>query len=118
APIAGIRFQEQAEPQSDATAPYRRRMKLHGLIGRSATLAELFQEIEPVARLNVGVLLTGEHGTGKSIVALAIHNNSPRSNGPFVAVNCAAIPENLLESELFGARRGSHSTATRDMEGK
>ena len=118
APIAGIRFQEQAEPQSDSTAQYRRRMKLHGLIGRSQALAELFQEIEPVARLNVGVLLTGENGTGKSIVALAIHNNSPRSDGPFVAVNCAAIPENLLESELFGARKGAFTSATRDIEGK
>jgi Nif-specific regulatory protein len=118
APIAGIRFQEQAAPQSDPTAPYRRRMKVHGLIGRSTALAELFQEIEPVARLNVGVLLTGENGTGKTVVALAIHNNSPRANGPFVAVNCAAIPENLLESELFGARKGSFSSAMRDIEGK
>ena len=118
APIAGIRFQEQAAPQSDPTATYRRRMKLHGLIGRSAALAELFQEIEPVARLNVGVLLTGDNGTGKSVVATAIHKNSPRESGPFVTVNCAAIPENLLESELFGARKGSHSMAARDMEGK
>jgi Nif-specific regulatory protein len=118
APIAGIRFQEQVAPQSDPTAPYRRRMKLQGLIGRSPALAMLFQELEPVARLNVGVLLTGENGTGKSAVAAAVHNNSPRANGPFVAVNCAAIPEGLIESELFGARKGSFSMATRDIEGK
>ena len=118
APIAGSRFQEAATPQSDPTASYRRRMKLSGLIGHSPALAALFQEIEPVARLNVGVLLTGENGTGKSVVALAIHNNSPRGSGPFVVVNCAAIPENLIESELFGARKGSFSSATRDIEGK
>ncbi len=118
APIAGFRFQEAAAPQSDPTAAYRRRMKLHGLVGHSPALAALFQEIEPVARLNVGVLLTGENGTGKSVVALALHNNSPRANGPFVAVNCAAIPENLIESELFGARKGSFSSADRDIEGK
>jgi Nif-specific regulatory protein len=118
APIAGLRFQEQTAPQSDPTASYRRRMKLQGLIGRSPALAELFQEIEPVARLNVGVLLTGENGTGKGVIAQIIHNNSPRANGPFMVVNCAAIPENLIESELFGARRGAFSSATRDIEGK
>jgi len=118
APIAGIRFQEQVGPQSDPTGPYRRRMKLQGLIGRSTALAALFQELEPVARLNVGVLLTGENGTGKTAVATAIHANSPRASGPFVAVNCAAIPEGLIESELFGARKGSFASATRDIEGK
>jgi Nif-specific regulatory protein len=118
APIAGDRFREQSESQADATAPYRRRLKLHGLIGKSGALAEVFQEIELLARLNVSVLITGETGTGKSLVAHAIHKNSPRESGPFLALNCAAIPENLLESELFGARKGAHSTATRDMEGK
>jgi Nif-specific regulatory protein len=118
APIAGSRFQEATAPQSDPTAAYRRRMKLQGLVGHSPALAALFQEIEPVARLNVGVLLTGENGTGKSVAALAIHNNSPRAGGPFVTVNCAAIPENLIESELFGARKGSFSSAVRDIEGK
>ena len=118
APIAGERFLERSEPQRDATLPYRRRMKLEGLVGKSPALAELFQEIELVARLGVAVLITGETGTGKSQVAHAIHKNSPRENQPFVALNCAAIPENLLESELFGARRGAHSTATRDQEGK
>jgi len=118
APIAGDRFREQAAPQSDPTAPYRRRLKLPGLVGKSAALAEVFQEIELVARLNVSLMITGETGTGKSLVAQAIHNNSPRDSGPFVALNCAAIPEDLLESELFGARKGSHSTAIRDSEGK
>ena len=118
APIAGDRFLERTEPHGDPTLPYRRRMKLEGLVGKSSALAELFQELELVARLNVGVLICGETGTGKSQVAHAIHTNSPRESSPFVALNCAAIPENLLESELFGARKGAHSTATRDLEGK
>jgi len=118
APLAVDRFHEQAERRSDPTAPYRRRLKLSGLIGRSRALAELFQEIDLVTRLNVSVLITGDTGTGKSQVAQTIHANSPRASGPFVALNCAAIPENLLESELFGARKGAHSTATRDVEGK
>jgi Nif-specific regulatory protein len=118
APIAGDRFLERTEPHGDATLPYRRRMKLEGLVGKSSAMAELFQELELVARLNVGVLICGETGTGKSQVAHAIHKNSPRESSPFVALNCAAIPENLLESELFGARKGAHSTATRDLEGK
>jgi Nif-specific regulatory protein len=118
APIASDRFREESAPQADLTIPYRRRLKVHGLVGRSAALAEVFQEIELVARLNVSVLITGETGTGKSLVAQAIHKNSPRESGPFVALNCAAIPEDLLESELFGARKGAHSTATRDSEGK
>jgi Nif-specific regulatory protein len=118
APIAGIRFQEQVAPQADATVFYRKRMKLHGLVGGSTALAKLFQDLESVARLNVGVLLTGENGTGKTLVATAIHNNSPRAGEPFVAVNCAAIPENLLESELFGSRKGAFTGATREIEGK
>jgi transcriptional regulator with GAF, ATPase, and Fis domain len=118
APIAGIRFQEQTAPQSDRTAPYRKRLKLAGLVGASAALAKLFQDLDSVARLNVSVLLTGENGTGKSVVAAAIHANSPRVNEPFMAVNCAAIPENLIESELFGVKKGAFTDATRDIEGK
>ena len=118
APIAGSRFQERSEPLVDPTAPYRRRLKLQGLLGQSPALANLFAEMEFVARLNVSVLVTGETGTGKNQMARAIHDNSPRASGPFIGVNCAAIPEGLFESELFGARKGAHSTAMRDMEGK
>ena len=118
APIAGIRFQEQTAPQADRTAPYRKRMKLSGLVGSGPALAKLFQDLDSVARLNVSVLLTGENGTGKSVVAAAIHANSPRVSAPFIAVNCAAIPENLIESELFGAKKGAFTDAMRDIEGK
>jgi Nif-specific regulatory protein len=64
------------------------------------------------------VLLTGASGTGKTAFALAIHENSPRARGPFIEINCATIPENLFESELFGAVSGAHSTANRKIEGK
>jgi Nif-specific regulatory protein len=118
APIAGDRFLERADTQVDPTAPFRQRMKLDGLVGQSPALADLLRELELVSRLNVGILITGETGTGKSQIAQTIHQNSPRASRPFIALNCAAIPDNLLESELFGARKGAHSTATRDLEGK
>jgi Nif-specific regulatory protein len=111
-----LRRQEQRQP--DQTLQYRERLRVSEFVGRSPALAELLQEIESAARLDATVLITGETGTGKSQVALAIHKNSKRESRPFIAVNCAAIPENLLESELFGATKGAHSTATRDLEGR
>lgn len=111
-----LRRQEARLP--DPTLQYRERLRVSEFVGRSSALGELLQEIESAARLDATVLITGETGTGKSQVALAIHKNSKRESRPFVAVNCAAIPENLLESELFGATKGSHSTAVRDIEGR
>jgi Nif-specific regulatory protein len=71
-----------------------------------------------VAPLDVGVLLLGQTGTGKTQLARVMHRNSPRASGPFVELNCAALPDNLIESELFGAEAGAHSTAARRIEGK
>ncbi|HZR81199.1 MAG TPA: sigma-54-dependent Fis family transcriptional regulator [Candidatus Binatia bacterium] len=102
----------------DPTAEFRPRLRADGLVGRSQALANLLRQISLVAPLEVDVLLTGDSGTGKSLVARVIHDSSPRARAAFVELNCAALPESLIESELFGALAGAHSTATRRMDGK
>jgi transcriptional regulator with GAF, ATPase, and Fis domain len=88
------------------------------LIGDSPLMTELQQEIDRVARSDAKVLITGESGVGKELVALAIHTRSPRASRAMVAVNCAGLPETLLESELFGHVKGSFTGAYRDKQGK
>jgi two-component system nitrogen regulation response regulator GlnG len=88
------------------------------LIGNCPAMQEVYRAIGRVASQNVTVLVLGESGTGKEVVARAIYNYSPRSSQPFLAINCAAIPENLLESELFGHEKGSFSGADRKRIGK
>ena len=88
-----------------------------GIIGRSEAMTRVFKLIAKVADYKSTVLLTGESGTGKELVARAIHRNSSRASGPFVAVNCGAIPGTLLESELFGHRRGAFTDAHADKAG-
>ncbi len=94
-----------------------RRDRLDNLIGRSPAMQEVFSLIRRVAGSPASVLITGDSGTGKELVARAIHAHGPRKARPFVAVNCSAIPETLLESELFGYARGAHSTARTDRDG-
>jgi transcriptional regulator with PAS, ATPase and Fis domain len=88
------------------------------LVGKSPLLNEIKEEIARVSRSDAKVLITGESGAGKELVAEALHQASSRVNSPFVAVNCAGIPETLLESELFGHVRGSFTGAFRDKPGK
>ncbi len=88
------------------------------LIGQSAAMVGLRQEIDRVARSDAKVLITGESGVGKEIVARSIHLRGPRASDVFTPVNCAGIPETLLESELFGHVKGSFTGAYRDKPGK
>ncbi|MDD2942257.1 MAG: sigma-54 dependent transcriptional regulator [bacterium] len=87
------------------------------IISRSQQMQSVFEVIRKVARYQTSVLISGESGTGKELIARAIHNNSDRASKPFVAINCGAIPETLLESELFGHTRGAFTDATRDKRG-
>jgi two-component system, NtrC family, response regulator HydG len=87
------------------------------LIGRSAVMQHLFEQIRRVAPTRASVLIVGESGTGKELVARELHDRSPRADQPFVAVNCGAIPANLIEAELFGYERGSFTGAVRSHAG-
>ncbi|MCB1139816.1 MAG: sigma 54-interacting transcriptional regulator, partial [Leptospiraceae bacterium] len=94
------------------------RYQFGSLIGRSTAMLRLFEKVRIIADSRASVLLTGESGTGKELIASAIHYNSPRRDRPFIKINCAAIPENLLESELFGHRKGAFTGAVGDKKGK
>jgi Nif-specific regulatory protein len=109
---------ERRKAADDPTQTYRRILRLDGIVGRSPALAALFRQVAAVVPLDVTVLLTGDCGTGKSQLARVIHDNGPRVAQPFVELNCASLPDTLVESELFGALPGAHSTATRKIEGK
>jgi PAS domain S-box-containing protein len=87
------------------------------ILGRSKPILELFEVLPAMALSDVTVLIQGETGTGKGLIAQALHNTSPRSEKPFVKVNCAALPQNLLESELFGYRQGAFTDARKDKPG-
>lgn len=90
---------------------------LQSLVGHSASMQAVKSRIVKVAGSMAPVLIQGESGTGKELVARAVHESSHRANGPFVAVNCGAIPENLLEAEFFGARKGAYTGSTQDRVG-
>jgi len=92
--------------------------EFHGIIGKSAGMQEIYRFIECVALSDISVLICGESGTGKELVAQAIHNQSQRKDNPFIVVNCGAIPENLLESELFGHEKGAFTGAYAQKKGK
>src|SRR5882724_3933159 len=94
------------------------RYRFEGVVGKSRPMARLFQLLETVAPTNSTILITGETGTGKEVVARAIHHNSPRRVQRFVALNCSAIPETLLEAELFGHVRGAFTGAVGNRQGR
>jgi two-component system nitrogen regulation response regulator NtrX len=88
------------------------------MIGSSKRMQELYEQIQRIAPTQARVLILGENGSGKELIARALHKNSPRADSPFVRVNCAAIPKELFESELFGHEKGSFTGATRRRRGK
>jgi DNA-binding NtrC family response regulator len=95
-----------------------RKWEMGEIVGSSPSMLAVFKDVGRVADSNTVVLIQGESGTGKELIAHALHQNSSRSAGPFVAVNCAALPEHLLESELFGHERGAFTDAVSRRKGK
>lgn len=87
------------------------------IVAQSAGFKEIFETIKRLSPFNTTVMITGESGTGKELLARAIHESSPRRGKPFIAINCGAIPENLMESELFGHKKGAFTDASRDKKG-
>ncbi len=92
--------------------------RFESMIAQSVAMQRIFQLIQDVAPMDTTILITGETGTGKELAAKAIHSNSPRRNGPFVTVNCGAVPENLMESELFGYQKGAFTSAAETKKGR
>jgi two-component system NtrC family response regulator len=103
--------EEQAKQREDS-------IRFTDILGSTPKMREIFGVIQRVAKTDATVLCEGESGTGKELVARAVHSHSPRRSGPFVAINCGAIPETLLESELFGHERGSFTGAHAQRKGK
>jgi two-component system response regulator HydG len=95
-----------------------RHFDMQNIIGRSPAMTSLLETVAHVASSEATVMITGDSGTGKELIAGVIHNNSPRNDGPFVKINCAAITETLLESELFGHEKGAFTGADRRKEGR
>ncbi len=92
--------------------------EFEGIVAMSKPMLDVFETVKRIAATDVSILITGESGTGKELIARAIHSRSPRRSAPFVPINCGAIPENLLESELFGHERGSFTGAFETRPGK
>lgn len=119
--VATVRRALEVDTQSEASdvdpESFSARYEEAGLTGRSRAMIELYKEIARVAPSRSTVLVMGESGTGKELVARAIHDHSPRAEGPFIPVNCGALTETLLEAELFGHVKGSFTGATSDRKG-
>ncbi len=96
----------------------RSRYRLDNIVGQSKRMQEIYRAVEQVSQTRATVLIRGESGTGKELIARAIHYNSPRASGPFVQLNCAALPQSLLESELFGHEKGAFTGAAAAKKGR
>lgn len=113
-----VEIQQMAAEVMSLRAELERNYAFGEIIGKSKKMQQLFTQIQTATEGTITVLIQGESGTGKELVAKSVHYNSPRKSGPFVAVNCAAIPETLIESELFGHERGAFTGATERRIGK
>lgn len=114
---AAEQYREREEILQQTQRP-RDTLDLQGIVGTSEAMQKVYDMIGKVAASNATVLIRGESGTGKELVAKAIHRNSNRANGPFIAVSCAALPETLLESELFGHEKNAFTGATSQKPGR
>src|SRR6478735_5932287 len=112
-----IRQKSLTDENEQLKAKLQDRYKFQNIIGKSKNMQELFDLVESVAASEANILIQGENGTGKELIANAIHYNSKRSQGPFIKINCAAIPKDLIESELFGYKKGAFTGAQTDKEG-
>ncbi|MFH1954531.1 MAG: sigma-54 dependent transcriptional regulator [Pseudomonadota bacterium] len=110
--------QAQARENLFLKEEFKDRSRFESMIGQSVPMHKIFNLIEDVAPTDSTVLITGETGTGKGLAAKAIHTNSPRCGGPFVVINCGAIPEHLMESELFGHQKGAFTDAKETKRGR
>jgi Nif-specific regulatory protein len=107
-----------AEERDSLRRTVRSKFGFDSIVGHTARMKQVFEQVRQVAKWNTTVLVRGETGTGKELIAQAIHYNSPRAAGPFVKLNCAALPENLLESELFGHEKGAFTGAMNQRKGR
>ena len=113
--IQGLKKIPTPRPNGESRLEFNKSKRI---IGRSPAVQKIYELIQKLARVETSVLIRGESGTGKELVAQALHYNSSRRSGPFVAVNCGAIPENLIESELFGFEKGTFTGADKKKIGK
>jgi DNA-binding NtrC family response regulator len=113
-----LRIRELEEENSSLRKKVQERYGLEGLVGKSPSMLKIYELIETVSQTDATVLINGESGTGKEMAANAVHLQSPRRNAPFIKVNCAALPETLLETELFGHEKGAFTGALRQRKGR
>jgi len=113
-----IEHQAQQRERLFLKQQYKDRTRFENMIGQSKPMQDIFNLIEDIAPSDSTILITGETGTGKELAAKAIHSNSPWREGPFVVVNCGAIPEHLMESELFGHQKGAFTDAKETKKGR
>src|SRR4030095_16343713 len=103
---------------NDATTAQEINVRFEDILGTTPSMREIFAAVARVSKTDATVLIQGESGTSKELLAKAIHSNSPRKSRPFVAINCGAIPETLLESELFGHEKGTYTGAHIQRKGR